>query len=341
MRWLKRTIAILMLAASTLAGATIQREVLAFYYAWYGNPQVTGKWVHWKDVDEAKKTIASSTHWPVLGPYDSHDPKIVDQHFRWARQAGLTGFIVSWWGQNGFDDQGMPLMLDTAKKYRMKVTIYYETVPPRGNPTIEGAVNDFVYLMDRYAKHPAWLKVDGKPVFFIYGRALNELKLDGWREVIRQLREKYPQGIIFMGDQISQAAAEIFDGIHTYNVTGRTKGMSPEQLRSWAKEFYPMTVKTAGTKIAAVTIIPGYDDHKLGRPEPRPITDRHKGQTYAILWEEAISANPDWVLITSWNEWHEGSEIEPSLEDGTRALEQTRQFTRKFLKMKPRGRPAS
>jgi len=100
--------------------------------------------------------------------------------------------------------------------------------------------------------------------------------------------------------------------------------MSTQQIRAWAKENYPAAVKTAGDKISCLTIIPGFDDHKLGRKEPRPITDRHNGETYRILWQEAIAADPDWVLITSWNEWHEGSEIEPSLENGDRALNRRR-----------------
>lgn len=194
-----------------------------------------------------------------------------------------------------------------------------------------------LYLLDKYGKHKAWLTFDGKPVFFIYGRALNQIKPEGWKQVIAEVNGKYPGGAVFIGDRISEEAAGIFDGIHTYNVTGRTKGMSPEQLRDWAKEFYPLTVKTAGNKIAAVTVIPGYDDHKLGRPEPRPITSRHDGRTYRILWEEAIAANPDWVLITSWNEWREGSEVEPSAQNGELALRQTGQFAPRFLKLRPRA----
>lgn len=330
--------------AALMTGAPPQkppREVLAFYYGWYGNPETSGTWHHWKDADAAQKTIANSTNWPELGTYDSHSPKIVDQHFRWAKKAGVTGFIVTWWVQGDFHDQGLPLMLDTAKKHGMKISIYYETVPPRGAPKPQGAVDDVLYLLEKYGKHPAWLRVDGKPVLFIYGRAVNEIKLEGWKEVIAGVNAKYPGGAIFMGDRISEESAEIFDGIHTYNPTGRTKGMSPEQLRAWAKEFYPLTVKTAGSKISAVTIIPGYDDHKLGRPDPRPITGRHNGETYQILWEEAIAANPDWVIVTSWNEWHEGSEIEPSVADGDRALKQTGQLAPKFMKSKRRGAPRS
>jgi hypothetical protein len=334
-RWLSCAL-VLALPAAEAPPRKVAKEVLAFYYGWYGNPEVSGKWNHWKEVDPVKKTIANSTNWPSLGAYDSHDPKVVDQHFRWASKAGLTGFIVSWWAQGDFHDQGMPLILDTARKYKRKITVYYETVPPRGKPAIEGAVNDLLYLLGKYGKHPAWLKVDGKPVVFIYGRALNEIKLEGWKQVIAEVNRKHPGGAIFIGDRISEEAAQIFDGIHTYNPTSRIKGMAPEAIRAWAKEFYPMTVKTAGPKIAAVTVIPGYDDHKLGRPEPRPITHRHDGETYRILWEEAIAANPDWVLITSWNEWHEGSEIEPSAENGELALKQTGEFAPQFLKSRRR-----
>ena len=65
------------------------------------------------------------------------------------------------------------------------------------------------------------------------------------------------------------------------------------------------------------------------RPPPRPVTERWNGETYRVLWQEAIAAGPDWVLITSWNEWHEGTEIEPSVE--FRAIDDTAGFSRRFL----------
>ena len=316
----------------------VPKQVLAFYYGWYGNPDVSKRWVHWKNVDTVKKHIDESTNYPALGPYDSHDPKVVDTHCRQAKDAGLTGFIVSWWRRGDFHDEGMPLMLDTAKKHGLKITVYYETVPPRGAPTAEGAVNDLVYIMQKYGKHPAWLKVGGKPVIFIYARALGELKVEGWEKVISDFAAKYPGGAVFLGDQITAAAARVFDGIHTYNPTGLTKGKSLEEIRSWARTRFPEWVKTAGPeRIACVTIIPGYDDScQPSRKPPRPITNRYDGDTYKVMWEQAIAANPDWVLVTSWNEWHEGSEIEPSAESGDRELKNTRQFAKKFRSLKPR-----
>jgi hypothetical protein len=67
------------------------------------------------------------------------------------------------------------------------------------------------------------------------------------------------------------------------------------------------------------------------RPPPRPVTERWGGETYRALWQEAAAAHPDYVLITSWNEWHEGSEIEPSVEYDSIMLNDTAGFARAFL----------
>ena len=318
----------------------VPREVLAFYYGWYGNPAVSGRWFHWKNVDAEHRHIDESTHFPALGAYDSHDPKIVETHCRQAAEAGITGFIVSWWRQGDFHDQGMPLMLDMAQRHGLKVTIYYETVPPASNPSPEGAANDLLYLARQYGSHPAWLKVDGKPVFFVYGRAIGQIKVSGWEKAIDDFTASFPGGGVFLSDRIAADAARVFDGVHTYNETGATQGKAPDAVRKWARATFPNWVRTAGQeRISCVTVIPGYDDSvQPSRKPPRPITERYQGKTYQALWEEAITARPDWVLITSWNEWHEGSEIEPSVELGDRYLKITQKYARKFAAIKTAAR---
>lgn len=326
-------VAELLAERAKVSWSNVPKKVLAFYYAWYGNPKVSGRWFHWENVDEARKQIGSSTHYPVLGPYDSHDPKVIEQHCRWAKEAGIDGFIVSWWHPNDFHDRAMPLILDTAKRFGLEISAYFETVPKR---TREQALEYVMHLLNRYGKHPAWLKVNGKPVIFVYARAIGEIGLDGWLWVIVEANKRYEEGAVFIGDQISKRAARIFDGIHTYNITGQTAGKSPDEITAWAKKVFPVQVSTAGSgRIACLTIIPGYDDSKI-RPGPRPITDRHNGETYRRLWEAAIEANPDWVLITSWNEWHEGSEIEPSVENGDRELKTTAEYSPKFKQLPAR-----
>lgn len=67
-------------------------------------------------------------------------------------------------------------------------------------------------------------------------------------------------------------------------------------------------------EVHAATIAPGYDDTIIRRP--RLVVDRANGSYYMGAWEMVMVSKPQWVLVTSWNEWHEGSEIEPGLEFG-------------------------
>jgi hypothetical protein len=313
---------LLALAVTIPAGAfarSYNREVLAFYYDWYANPKVSGEWAHWPE---------GTAHQPLQGRYDSHDGKVVEQQLDEMKSAGITGLIVSWWRRGDFQDQGMPLVLATAGRIGLKVSLYYETAKPRQAPTPKATADDLLDVMARYGNHPAWLRVRNKPVVFVYSRSLNELRLSGWVEVITRVNRRYRGGVFFVGDEISKASAKVFDGIHSYNPTSQTANMTIDQIRAWAHVTYPKWVAAAGKRISSVTVIPGYDDTKLDRAVPRPTTSRYGGETYRVLWEEAIAANPDWVLITSWNEWHEGSEIEPSKENGDRELKATGELAR-------------
>jgi glycoprotein endo-alpha-1,2-mannosidase len=313
--------------------ASITRRVLAFYYGWWGDPQVSGHWVHWKNVDSERTWIDNSTNFPVHGAYDSHDAALVERQVREARVTGVTGFIISWWGQESFEDRGMSLLLDTARRHGLVVSAYYEKIVGQDAADRKAAaIADLDYLLKRYASQKGWLRADGKPVLFVYGRALRQLALDEWRDVIAQVRLDNPGGVVLVADSLDAKYLAVFDGASTYNITSQTQHKTPSQIREWAHAAYPKMVAAAGPgKISTVTVIPGYDDSKLGRPPPRPVTQRWGGETYRVLWQEAVAASPDYVLITSWNEWHEGSEIEPSVEYGSVMLNDTAVFAREFL----------
>jgi hypothetical protein len=327
-------IAALMISCGVKAWAEpLCHHILAFYYGWWGNPTVSGNWVHWKGVDPRLKRIDNSADFPALGTYDSHDPSAVDGQVAMARSAGITGFISSWWGQGSFEDRGMPLLLEAATKHGLSISAYYEKIPGVDETSRKAAaIADLDYLLTHYARDKAWLRADGKPVVFIYVRALHQLSPADWQEVVAQVRHDNPSGVVLIADAFDHRYVSVFDGASTYNITSQTQHKSPPQIREWAHAAYPKMVAAAGPgKISTVTVIPGYDDSKLGRPPPRPVTQRWGGETYRVLWQEAVAASPDYVLITSWNEWHEGSEIEPSVEYGSVMLNDTAVFAREFL----------
>jgi len=308
-------------------GTEINRHVLAFYYSWYGNPHVSREWVHWADVSQ--DAIGNSTDYPVLGAYDSHDPKVIEQQCKWAKQSGITGLIASWWGEGDFTDQALPLLLTVAGREGLKVTVYIERARAR-QPSAEAA--EVLYLLHHYGSNPAWLRLEDKPVLFVYGRAIDEIGLNGWRAVRSEVEQVYPGGVSFIADQISDRAARVFDGLHEYNYADKLAGKSLDEIRAEVrKDFSWSLAKEKNLPLRCLTVLPGYDDHKQKERLHRITVERRSGETYQILWQEAIRAKPDWVLIASWNEWHEGSEIEPSREYGERFLQITAEFSKRFL----------
>jgi len=307
----------------------VPREVLAFYYTWYGRPERHGRWVHWGKVDPDRHDISESTHCPALGAYDSHDPVVIDRHIDQAKAHGLTGFIATWWGQGTFDDRAFLTLLERAEKKNFKVTVYWETAPGTGQRQVDQAISDLVYVLERYGSSPAFLKVEGKPVVFVYGRVMGQVPLRSWPAIVKGVRQKAGDVLLF-ADGYQAGYARMFDGIHTYNICDWVQGKEPGELRVLSAGSFADAVQLARThgRISCLTVIPGYDDTKIRTPGIN--AERQEGQTYRVLWEEAIKADPDWVLITSWNEWHEGSEIESSWEDGDAYLKLTGEYAPRF-----------
>jgi hypothetical protein len=312
----------------------VPHEVLAFYYSWYGRPERHGNWVHWGGEDVKAHDIPESRHYPARGAYDSQDPALLAAHIRLAKAHGLTGFIATWWGQGTYEDQAFRLLLAQAQTNDFKVTVYWETAPGKGSEQIDHAVNDLVYILKNYGTQNPFLKMGGKPVIFVYGRVMSQVPLSSWPAIVTAARAKAGD-FLLIADGYTESFARLFDGIHTYNICGEVKGKMPERLREWSADAYASAVKLARQegRISCVTVIPGYDDTKIRKPGLNAA--RQDGEIYRVLWEEAIRARPDWVLITSFNEWHEGSEIEPSWEDGEKYLQLTAKYAQSFLSQKP------
>ncbi len=310
-------------------------RVLAFYYGWYGAPQVSGAWRHWDagghdpaSLKNGLPDLASADH-PSAGPYDSVDPATLERHLSQASAAGIDALIASWWGEGTFEDAALGKLLDAAEARGggTKVAAYFEEVP--GDDAARGAASLSTLLL-RHGTRSAYLRRDGKPVVFVYGRAIfpgifctfescpspRPSHID-WARILGEVRET-TQAVV-LGDAISvklfdlapQLVADGFDGLHVYNPHVDV------DLGADMAEEYQTIVRLASARklISAATVIPGYDDRWAGRSYSA-VTPRDEGRLFDRLWSQAAAAGPDWILVTSFNEWHEGSEIEPSVEYG-------------------------
>lgn len=147
----------------------------AFYYPWYGTLDHSGYWRHWPPDNETR-----ITHHPLSDFYDSNNETLIEVHIGMAREAGIDGFIVSWWGIDSFTDNATLHIKNVCEKNNFKFTIYYENTS-----SVDQTINDLVYILNNYANSSAWYKIDERPVIYVYGRARNQLnpqmywKIDG------------------------------------------------------------------------------------------------------------------------------------------------------------------
>jgi hypothetical protein len=318
-------------AASSPPGGFAEHKVLAFYYGWYGNKTVSGHWVHWKPIDggQSAPNIAGM---PSDGLYDSHDPAEVARQVAEARQAGIDAFVATWWGIGDFTDKGLPVLLAASRPSGLKTTVLIEALHAKdADERHAEAVRDLLYILHNYATDPAWLRVGGKPVVFIYGRAEHDLRPDEWRQVLDEVRAQSPGGLVAIGAGYAEWL-EAFDGAMNYSLTDKIYSMDLPRLEAFMPGFYGQLAAMAHAtgKLSAVMINPGFDDTHTNRPPPRPTLLRRDGQTYAALWQAAIQSGADWAVVASFNEWHEGSGIEPSAEYGDTYLRETRVWAERF-----------
>lgn len=307
-----------------------RKQVLAFYYGWYATPEVSGQYAHWDQPDPKVRVLNDAPDFPKSGLYDSLDPAVMTRHADEAVRAGLTGFICSWWGQNDHTDKQLGSFLEVLHARGLTATVYLERAE-----TVEALVADIVYLHKTYATHPAWLRADGKPVLFLFDRILQTLGLDGWAAARRAVEAQIGPVFHFAGtantlEEIAERRAH-FDLLHIYSL--QFEAAEFRLSRSlWRKRFFRDWVAAQqGLIRTTATVLPGYDDRRLGRGDKRPVVPRRDGDTLRDFWMAAIRAKPDWILLVSFNEWHEDSQIEPSDQKGTRDLITNAEMSKAFL----------
>ena len=116
---------------------------------------------------------------------------------------------------------------------------------------------------------------------------------------------------------IDPTALEVFDGLHTYGPPPPDWASVSHRNALIARAY--ALVHGGARRVWAPSVMPGYDDRHLQDRQPQYIP-REDGAYFRSQWEIAVASDPDQVLVVSFNEWLETTNIEPNMEWGDRYL---------------------
>lgn len=322
----------------------------AFYYMWYGNVTTDGRYYHWnhrylphwqpeitqqhpQGRHEPPDDIGASFY-PKLGCYSSRDPNLMTAHMHQAKEAGIGVLSVSWYPSGTADDEGFPPdplvapLLDVALSHGIKITLHIEPYPNRSPSSV---LHDLQYIHKSYSSHPAFYKfrrhddagsVKDLPLIYIYDSYLSPVQ--EWGHVLRRDGSNSVRGkdydAVVIGLMVEASHMRFildggFDGFYTYFASdGFTFGSRTSnwaKLAAFAKENELLFIPSVG---------PGYDDVRVRPWNKKNSKSRRNGDYYRAMFGSALSHHRGGIVsVTSFNEWHEGTQIEPAVPMATGA----------------------
>ena len=299
--------AILLLFFSTFGWAN-DRIAFIYYYAWYGNPAYDQDWMHWQEKEHEPPWDVASAFYPKLGAYSSRDPAVIDLHMKWISEANVHALIFSWWGRKDPTHEIARVVLDAAATYNLKVSFLIEPYPGRNPKRI---CDDIELLTTEFGNHPAFLRIshptshaptsEERGLFFIYDPHFTDPELQHLSDTIHQ--SEHNAIVLYQSTDASLIDRTHADGIFAY------EGVI--DIMHFYQGIQQLVKEKGGIFVPCV--VPGFNVRRyLGENSPLH-RSRRKGDTYDTWWEYTIAADPQFVAILSFNEWHEGTQIEPAI----------------------------
>jgi hypothetical protein len=344
---MKRTLTLLTalllapLAALHAADAPPKRPLLfANYYCWYHDGQHPKQpFLHWTYPASATNALAkkaqkpgepppNSMFRPLVGLYDSADAVVAEWHVQLAKAAAFDAFLVDWWDTHNALDQNVDRGIVAAvEKHGFKFALLDERAQ------FHNMLDEYKVMLTRalrrHKDNPAYLKLDGKPVVYLYQVAAKPGLTPPEFTMLKKHVEDELGPVYWIVDKIAHdpkaqragdddrekcipaewLATPGIDSFAFYSTFSNFKAHRYEELAGKYR-YLTKLAHDAGKKML-LPVHPGHDNSHF-RDDPY-VMPRRDGQTLRDYLRAATDAGADYIMVTSWNEWPESTVVEPSV----------------------------
>lgn len=315
-----RLLAFLLAPCLLLSASSAEPRLLVHYMPWYATRDVSGAWGwHWtmnrfdpeqKEWDDTRE-IASHDY-PLIGPYDSGDDAALECHALLMKIAGLDGVVIDWYGTSDLNDHAMnhrnaQKFIPWLKKAGLSFAVCYEDQAVKSlknGEDVKQAEKDLEWAEERFFADPNYVKQDGRPVLLVFGPQHLKWKFDlGSKPLVFGLPHLVEQNGL--------------DGAFAWPPVTGGKALAPEQ---WRKE---LGLVYAQEPPFLATAFPGFKDiyEQAGVRESYGGIASRGGLTMSESLAQALDSKAPLIQIATWNDYGEGTMIEPTRSNGFRHLE--------------------
>ena len=351
MRHLHRATAFLFFLLLLLpAAASVAKKelvVAAHYAPWYRGGGPDGSW----SFPMGNRSIRTA-YKPLLGYYNNLNPAVLNQHITWAKKFGVNTFMIEWNGQDTYEfysplDISMQSFVQNPNFKEIDFFLVYSMISGLKRPNdppftpvdlnkswvLNKLVSDFRYASRYYMKRGHYLKIHNRPVVYLWSVTLTKGSLKKavkrLRNVIKAETGKNPYiiaDVVAMYTDPDPNMTKHFDAVMPYLML-EVNGHPPQNYKlkdsldkvaERYRYFYYVCQDLETDFVPAV--FPGFDavgapwcyegNNNLTTPTVKRSTSSFRDLVTRA--KSFIDNNNNMLYVTSWSEWNEGTNIEPS-----------------------------
>jgi hypothetical protein len=281
-----------------------------------------------RTVDNSPKVLADYQPWfgdpdHISVGYSSDDPNVLHKQIQHAKDIGIYAFAVDWYGRrHPFLDRSYAVLQQVASQNRFHVCLMYDETQEDNGQATEDALDAMDeayrnYIGPQAPGRSAYVLYQNRPVIFVFPKKGNT-DWDRVREAVNSWEE--PPVLLYVDDPPPQYAKD-FDGEYAWVHPSRGWMLNGSD---WGKQYlegFYQKMERKPDKITVGGVWPGFNDTKASWSLNRHM-DRRCGKTFEETLQlfrqyDAIHPMP-FMMIATWNDYEEGTEIEDGVSDCNR-----------------------
>ena len=277
-----------------------------------------------EQIDAEGKRDICSHYYPIIGPYDSLDPDLLEYHILLMKLSGIDGIIVDFYGAQNFYDwpvlrEASDTILEAFNAAGLKVAIMYidQTLQIAENNSLitdpaAAALADLAYIEEHYFALENYLQVDGEPLLLDYG------------PVYLQSSTNWQNAYAGLASNPDLASLGYVDGFSSTTFPW----IEWPEWQNYIPNYYAW-VNWKGFDLAIGSAYFGFHDYynEGGWGNSLYYLDDLDGERFGQYLAENALYNPDIIQLATWNGFVEGTMLEPTLETGYQYLQDLQDFT--------------